>query len=177
MRTVAIYAFSPTTRGAIKDSKAKEVWTLNNAYKHDVPIKRITRWYDIHSDWYLNSILVKDEHRQWLKQKHSFELITADKYPLEEITAMLGYPYLTNSIAYMAAHAVFEGVDRLELYGVDMALGTEYAYQKAGTEFVLGFARGRGVDVYVPDNCALLHAPLYAYDQESSVMARNNKVI
>jgi hypothetical protein len=72
----------------------------------------------------------------------------------------------------MIAHAIRDDVDRLELYGVDMASGTEYAYQKAGTEYMIGLAIGRGMDVYIPPKSFILNAPLYGYDADAECVDR-----
>lgn len=99
-------------------------------------------------------------------------------YPLAEVAAELGvgcerimedgsrqslteHPYFTSSISYQIALAIYEGYEQIELYGVDLNTGGEYAWQKPGVEWLLGVAMARGIRVVVPDNCALLKGPLY----------------
>lgn len=185
-KTVAIYGFSPRTRHHIHDSEAPEVWTLNNAYKpeYEAPLDRITRWYELHSDWQIFSDRVDDKHFEWLSKEHPFPIFMQEKrsefpksvkFPLDEIIQNVdgGRRYLTNSIALMVAHAIYEQVDRIELYGIDLEYGTEYAYQKAGTEYVIGVAIGRGIDIYFPNGCALLNAPIYAYDAHTQTISKD----
>ncbi len=69
--------------------------------------------------------------------------------------------YMTSSLSYMMALAILEGFDRVEVYGVEMGAGTEYAYQKAGLEMLVGYAMGKGIDVWFPDNCAMMNARPY----------------
>ncbi len=92
------------------------------------------------------------------------------RFPFEksyELFALLhrenkhGQPYFTNTIAYMMALAIMEGFERIELYGVEMAAGTEYAYQKACLEYFIGMAQGRGIEIYLPEHCSLMNAKLY----------------
>jgi hypothetical protein len=100
------------------------------------------------------------------------EIPSSVAYPVDEVVANIGIPYFTSSVSYMLGLAMLEGFDRIELYGLDMASETEYAYQKAGTEFLLGMAMGRGIKVYVPEKSLLLRAGLYGYDGGFQVIGR-----
>jgi len=71
------------------------------------------------------------------------------KYPLEQIVNKFKTDYFTNSIAYMIALALYEGVEKIDIYGVNMSLGSEYASEKAGVEFWIGIGIGAGVDITV----------------------------
>ena len=70
-------------------------------------------------------------------------------------------PYLSSSIAYEIALAIYEGFSEIHLYGVDLSTEAEYAWQKPGVEFLLGVAAGKGIKVVLPDNCPLLKGTLY----------------
>jgi len=70
-------------------------------------------------------------------------------------------PYLSSTIAYELALAIHEGFAEIHIYGVDLNTESEYAWQKPGVEYLIGVAVGRGIKVVIPDNCALLKAPLY----------------
>lgn len=72
-----------------------------------------------------------------------------------------GEPYLTSSIAYEIALAIYEGFEEIHLYGVDLNTEAEYAWQKPGVEFLLGWAAGHGIKVVLPENCPLLRGGLY----------------
>ena len=74
-------------------------------------------------------------------------------------------PYYISSIDYMIALAIYERFDRIELYGVELREQTEWAMQKSGATFWVGFARGRGIDVYIPKKSVLMSAPLYGKDE------------
>lgn len=79
----------------------------------------------------------------------------------EVIRDTTGEPYLSSSIAYEIALAIYEGFGEIHLYGVDLNTEAEYAWQKPGVEFLLGVAAGRGIKVVLPDNCPLLKGTLY----------------
>ena len=71
--------------------------------------------------------------------------------------------YFTSSFAFMFGLAVFMGYKQIELYGFEMGAQTEYAYQRAGAEYLIGLAQGRGVNVVIPKQSTLLQGPMYAY--------------
>ena len=73
----------------------------------------------------------------------------------------IGEPYLSSSIAYEIALAIYEGFEEIHLYGVDLNTEAEYAWQKPGVEYWLGIAQGRGIKVVLPANCPLLRGTLY----------------
>lgn len=79
----------------------------------------------------------------------------------EAVRDTCGEPYLSSSIAYEIALAIYERFEEIYLYGIDLNTESEYAWQKPGVEFLLGVAAGRGIKVYLPDNCPLLKGTLY----------------
>ena len=106
----------------------------------------------------------------------------------QDMVDTTGEPYLTSSIAYELAMAIYEGFEEIHLYGVDLVTDAEYAWQKPGVEFLLGFAMGQGIRVVLPINCPLLKGTLYgrgylsterpeimSYEQLSNRMASLNK--
>lgn len=76
-------------------------------------------------------------------------------YPFEAVAASVG-DYWISSIAYMVSLAIHEGAEEIGLFGVDMDIGSEYEYQRANAEYLIGFARGRGIKVRIPDASPLL---------------------
>ena len=77
------------------------------------------------------------------------------------------FEYFTSTINMMVALALYENFERIELFGFEMSSKEEYAYQKPATEFWLGIALGRGVEVYLPEGCALLgeSEKIYGYEK------------
>lgn len=75
-------------------------------------------------------------------------------YPFERVFSEFGRKYLTSSCAYMMALAIAEGYERIEVYGVDLAVDdNEYFYQRPCMEYWIGVADGRGIEVVLPDAC------------------------
>lgn len=77
------------------------------------------------------------------------EIPLSEPFPLEECVKEFGYPYFTNTIAYMIAYALLKGVQEIELYGVNQAGSHEYMEERGGVEYWLGVANGRGVKVTI----------------------------
>jgi len=90
-------------------------------------------------------------------------------YPIKEIIKAYKSDYFTNSISYMIAYALFIGIKRIDIYGVAMVVGSEYAIQKPSVEYWIAYARGKGVKVNVHGFTELLKSAdkkLYGYNTE-----------
>jgi len=152
-----------------------ELWILNGVYSMiDFPaITNITRHFDIHA---LNVIKTMPngylEYLQGLKipvymQEVYPEIPNAVRYPLEEVLAMFPRRYFTNTVSYMIALAVYEGYTDISVYGVDMAVGTEYSEQRPSCEYMIGYCEGKGINFYLPAESDLLKAVfLYGFEDE-----------
>ena len=89
------------------------------------------------------------------KPNHHYKGQELIQYPFEKVLDEVG-GYLESSIAYMIAFALIEGIGELELFGVSMANNSEYVYQKANCEYLIGFARGKGMKVSISPGAPLL---------------------
>jgi hypothetical protein len=68
-----------------------------------------------------------------------------------------------------------EGFKEIHLYGVDMAVSTEYDEQRPSCEYFIGLARGRGIKVYIPEESHLLKVRYkYGYEAKSESVYRKN---
>lgn len=161
-----------------------EIWGLNNGRVFQ-PVAH--RWFDMHgAHIYRWELRRPHKHLEFLKSfpgpvyMHDYdpEIPTTVTYPLQEVAEYLGVniwrtepgkdlvqatgdPYLPSTISYQLALALYEGFREVHLYGIDLNTGGEYAWQKAGVEFLLGFAAASGVKVVLPENCPLLRGNLY----------------
>ncbi len=94
-------------------------------------------------------------------------------FPLEEAGKFLGHKYFRSGFSYMFTLAMLMGYPHIALYGFEMGSDTEYHYQKANGEWLIGVAQGKGIDVYLPDECTLLKGNIYGYE-DSRVGFRQN---
>lgn len=152
MRQVAIIGLAPSSfEYAPWDDPTWEKWglpwgprwyQLDRAFElHDITQVRRTR----------SPVDYEDRLRSlpclYMQQAHYPNAI---RFPLDEVSALVG-DYFSSSIAYLLALAIHEGVGRIGLWGVDMSDNDEYAYQKANCEYLIGFARGKGIEVHIPE--------------------------
>ena len=104
----------------------------------------------------------------------------AQRYPFEKVEKALGikkpghskrWMYATSTPAYMIALALYEHMegdtlDEIRLAGIELAVGTEYFWQRPCMEYYLGVATGMGIEVKMPpQGSSMLAAPRYAVDE------------
>jgi len=103
--------------------------------------------------------------------KQKFSIPSSVPYPFEEVYSLFDNLrrgadrrrsiYLTSTISYMIALAILEKFDVIELYGIELSVGSEYVYQKAGAEMLLGYAAAKGIEVRLVEQSKLLNSSLY----------------
>lgn len=187
-KTVAIVGMAPSSCSlAPFDDPDVEIWGLNEAHAFSW-MKRATRWFQIHNSASWKRYIAKRDvrgHFDWLK-KNPWDIPIYMQYPAEIVPKSVGYPlhqvveeafplfrrgedkvkYFTSSFAYMMGIAVLEKFERIEIYGFEMADDVEYVKQKACAEFWIGFAMGRGIEVYSPPGCQILYSGLYGGNEQ-----------
>ena len=77
------------------------------------------------------------------------EIPNSVPFPLERYYEKFGAPYFLNTIAYMVAFALLEGAEEIEIFGVNQASSSEFFFEKASVEYMLGIAVGMGVKVSI----------------------------
>jgi len=118
---------------------------------------------------------VKNQPRVYMAEAHP-ELKNSVPYPFDEMFARFGR-YFTSSIAYMLALAITQEPEWIGLYGVDMASASEYYDQRPCCEYLIGMARGMGIEVDVPEASALLKSPwVYAFDESTAKTPKNREL-
>lgn len=164
MKKIAIVCGSPgSMMMAPFDDKDWEIWVLGNrinAFKD----KRVTKIFEIHDDLNQHGVNNGAGYVSYLVNM-KIDLIVGKNFPLGHPRAphvkvfpfdaakhLYGADYLTSSSAYMVAMAVLEGADEIAIYGVDMAVDDfEYFWQRPCMEAWVGFAKGRGIKITIPD--------------------------
>lgn len=160
-----------------------EIWTCGGVY---AAVPRITRHFEIHDKeetckgWgdpateaaqrnvYWNWIAAQGP-KVFLKEVLP-ETPNATPFPIDALCKAFPDKYFTNSVSYMVALAIAEGVDEIGLWGIDMALGgegeaDEYGRQRPSVEYYLGIATGMGIAVHLPPQTTLLQSrKLYGFD-------------
>jgi hypothetical protein len=89
---------------------------------------------------------------------------TSVRYPIEDAIRYAGRDYFTSTVAFMLALAAMEDFEEIHLYGINLAIGDEYFYEKPCAEWWLGYLAGKGIKIFVPHASSLLKQYLrYGY--------------
>jgi hypothetical protein len=174
-KKVAIIGFATNTLHLVPWVDPEfELWGLNQGYAH--MLRRADRWFEMHLPEYTED--ARDPKYREVLQKIGIPVympeIAADvptsvRYPIEAVIGLTPKrrDYFTSSISFMIALAVLEGFEAIHLYGINLAIGSEYEYEKPCAEYWCGFCEGRGIDLFVPRASALLKQyKRYGYNPE-----------
>ena len=148
MKEVQIIA---TGMGFMEHDVSKETWALLKAFLKGVRADKI---FSLDG---LNIAMIEEgkvSREEVLEKIGDIEFITNENFPMEDIPEE--QRYFTNSVCYMIALAILEGYGRIELYGVNQAGMFEYMEQRRGVEFWIGYALGKGIEVYIHEPSKLL---------------------
>jgi hypothetical protein len=158
-----------------------QIWGLSNAY-NDIP--RWDVWFELH-DWEYHR-RVNLEHYHWLMTDHGKPIYAfednyndapcAKKFPIDDLKGMFGsffngspiFKYWTNSPSYMMGLAMLQGATHIGVWGVDMAMNDEYAFQRPSCELMIGACLAKGINITIPPESSLCKSHrLYGYETHS----------
>lgn len=189
-RRIALLGFARTYSAAPFDDPTVSIWGMNELYKL---LPRWDVWFELHDTEYLGKTARVEtpaeptRHLNWLRTQpvgrpiymiRAFDDIPACvAYPLNQMCERFGR-YFTSTVGYMLAVAIADLLDArrdpnvpedgewIGLYGIDLASDTEYQYQRPNAEYLIGYARGKGIAVDVPEEAAVTHAAnLYGFEK------------
>src|SRR5512133_3445606 len=141
VKKVAICGFADTKMDAPFTDPTWEIWGLNDLHNS---LPRYDRWFDIHvrSNIDEDCNLMRNKGQTppetiglsglrklnvpvYMQDRYE-DVPNSIKFPLKEITEAFPFgQYMTNSISYMIALAIYEGYQEISVFGVDMAVGSE----------------------------------------------------
>jgi hypothetical protein len=154
------------------DNKEWAIWVLGNRLHH-YKEKHVDCIFEIHDNLLEHGDPVK--YALYLEneaRKRGCGLVVGEKFPTyglpldyyalplnctkfdyEASEKIFGSLYLTSSPAYMMSHAMLiDGLTDIGLYGVDLSIDDhEYFWQRPCIEAWIGFAKGRGINIHIPD--------------------------
>jgi hypothetical protein len=163
----------------------EDVWGMNELNGIPwFPADGCTAWFQIHNEELFTQAHVRVDHWGWLQEEHPFPIYmtkvydaipSSVKYPLREIQKALIHniyrgeekmkKFFSSTFNYQMALALHQGYERIELYGIEMLGEGEYSWQREMMGFWMGKADAMGVEVWMPETCALLYQPLYGYEE------------
>lgn len=165
-KKIAIVGTTSSLVDAPYNDQEWEIWGLNGAYD---AMPRFDRWFDMHSIDVLKkyhesayfTFLKKAGDKVMMAHKCD-ELPEAKEFPAMELVKIYGR-YFTNTVAWLIAQAIEElkqrGIDKdstIGLWGINMAMDTEYSIQRPSCEYFLGVAEGAGINVIIPDTSEIM---------------------
>jgi len=158
-----------------------QIWGLSNAY-NDIPKWDV--WFELH-DWEYHR-RINPDHYHWLMEDHGKPIYAfednyhdapwAKKFPIDDLKGMFGslfngnpvFKYWTNSPSYMMGLAMLQGATHIGIWGVDMVMNDEYAYQRPSCELMIGACLAKGIAITIPSESSLCKSHrLYGYETHS----------
>ena len=101
-------------------------------------------------------------------------------YPLDEVIKYFQCDYFSSSFDYAIALAIYEGYERIDIYGCQMSAKDEYIYQRPSFSYWLGMAKGLGIAFKIHGNSELMSTSrnlLYGYNTDRSKDASIRSIV
>jgi hypothetical protein len=206
-KAVAVVGFASSSRGQAPYNDPRfQIWTMNHAPLSFIPTWHVL--FELHTLDHLQRVSAHGSepspYLKWLSeqpgpedpkhcpiymQQHHDSIPASVAIPRDEMNAWFAErggnlkgcfasDYYTSTISYMLALAIMQGREEIHLYGIDLLQDEEYAYQRPGAEYLVGFARGMGIKVYIPEQSALCAANyVYGYSEPASDFANLTPLI
>lgn len=137
-----------------------------------------------------------EKHYEWLKnnktatvymQKSYPEVPKSVKYPIEKILELTKnvhlningkekiFKYFSSSLDYALALVALMSKEgktykRVEIWGVELEMESEYQYQRTGFGFWSGYLAALGIDLFLYNS--IFDAPMYGYEGDVAISSR-----
>jgi len=170
-KKVAIVGFASNSLHQVPwEDPSFEIWGMNQGAMNFK--RRADRWFEMHLPEATPDIRMPD-YMEWLRQLtipiYMIDMYdyapTSVRYPIEEAIKFAGRDYFMSSVAFMLCLGAMEGFQEFHLYGINLAIGDEYFYEKPNAEWWLGKLEGMGKKIYVPRASSLLkQVKRYGYE-------------
>lgn len=103
--------------------------------------------------------------------------IADERFPTQEIIYEFGIEYFRNSASFMIALAIYQGYEKIRLYGIDQFPQWDYLANKPYVTFWLGVAVGRGIKIEVAPTSPLMVPIVGEYQKIVERVAASNQVL
>lgn len=157
---IAIVGGAPLTRDlAPYDDEEWQIWVLGNQIDRYAG-KRADLIFEVHEN--LEEHGEPEKYLEFVKAYGSPMIVGenysswGEVYPYEKVNSLMGGEYLTSSPAYMIGYALLKGATEIGIYGVEMSVDDhEYFKQRPAMYAWLGYCKGRGIKITIPDESGL----------------------
>ena len=187
-RKIAMCGTAPSTRGLIPWETDWEVWgqadctgdAKNPSRWFDIaPIKRIVDEFPEYHEWQK-----RIDFPIFMRQHHDF-IPTSQAFPFDQVGNRYGMEFMTATLTWMMGLACWEHelgntVGTIGLFGYDMALDSEYAFQRPGIKHMEWICREHmpalghpKIDVIIPMASDLAHQIIpYPFADDNADVAK-----
>lgn len=146
---IAIIGMSPSCEDAPWYNDQWEMWGIA---RHDEYWARCDRLFEIHEqhEKFKTIDVATQKAKDISVPLYAFEAYNdyVTPYPYDKIDN-----YLQSTISHMLALAIHENPPKIGIWGVDMT--DHYGYQRPNTEYLIGYARGKGIEVLIHETSPL----------------------
>ena len=157
---VAIVGGGQTEKLAPFDSDY-EIWVT--AIRHKL-YPRVDRVFEVHDPELYGQQHIEELNALKVPLVRTSDKLKGELFPFEKVDVFEG-TYLTSTIAYMIAYAIYLEVDEIAIFGVDMAVDNdEYFYQQPCVMAWIGYAKGKGIKVTAPESSLMRSKFVYGFD-------------
>lgn len=189
---IAILGTAPSSMAlAPFDNQEWAIWGCSPGAFPICAQKRSDVWFELHR-WlpYQPGKSGAPGTRQWFSpeytrflQEHKGPVIMTEfqesipnctLYPYQDLLQKFGPYHFTSTISLMLAYAIdtLSSMDvknkRIGLFGIDMAAGEEWAYQRPGCQHFVGLAKAYGIEVVIPPESDLMrHSTIYGIGEHN----------
>jgi hypothetical protein len=155
---------------------ADVTWEIWSCSPQNFQLPRIDAWFELHS--LDRKFCPGNEPYVAVLQRHPRVYIAVPDprlpngivFPKDAVVEK--YPhyhqtFFSSSPAWMMAFAIEQKPDEIGLWGIDMAAGDEYEYQRPGIHYWMGIAEDMGIKVTVPPQSDICEVhPMYAFKEQ-----------
>jgi len=158
-RKIIILGSGPEWEKCPLSTTDREIWAVAKMLMIPNPPARVDRLFSMDDIDHLLTIRrgmftkeqfvdkINDRNVLYVSTHEISEIPKSKEFPFKEIYNLFKTPYYTNTICYMIAYALWKGVTDIEFWGVAQMGANEYLAERAGVEFWIGLAAGRGVRI------------------------------
>ena len=181
-KKIAIFGTTPSRMlGPWKDDSGWIRWTIGPGGKDNHNWERL---YEVHHVWppdfagYLCDLSNEKREVRFLDDPHKLidrwrrirkipdadfakfgDFATGTVIPRAALEEKYGSIWLSSSISWLMLEAIEEGATDIGLWGIDLESSEEYQAQFFGCKSIMTVASLVGINVHVPQGCALLRDP------------------
>ena len=183
---IALIGSAPaSTLMAPFDDPSWSIWCTSPSVWANTQDKRTDVWFELHR-WlpFAAGQMGKPGTRPWFSPEfHAFlkaykgtvmmsekqaDIPNSVAFPYKEYLLKYGPYHFTSSVAWMLAMAIEQHPKTIGLFGIDMAAGSEWAYQRPACQHFVGMAKAMGIEIVLPPESDLMrHSTIYGFGEHN----------